>query len=98
MPIARACRAPVNVPETTAIDTGKISAAPMPCTTRATMSQISFGATPQMRGKDAEHGEPDHDDLAAAEDVGQPARGHHQRADREHVAADHPLQVGRRAR
>ena len=36
-PIARACRAPVNVLDTTAIDTGKISAAPTPCTTRATM-------------------------------------------------------------
>ncbi len=47
-PIARDCRAPLNVLDTTAIDTGKISAAPMPCTTRATMSQISFGATPQI--------------------------------------------------
>ena len=36
-PIARACRAPVNVLDTTAIDTGKMSAAPMPWTTRAMM-------------------------------------------------------------
>ncbi len=58
-PIARAWRAPVNVLDTTAIDTGKMSAAPMPCTTRATMSQISFGAAPQIDGHDAEHREAD---------------------------------------
>ena len=45
-PIARPWRAPVNVPETTAIDTGKMRAAPMPCTTRATISHVSFGAAP----------------------------------------------------
>ena len=43
---------------------------------------------------DPEDRKSDHDDELPAEDVGQPARGDHQRADRQHVAADHPLQVG----
>src|SRR5262249_35055815 len=38
---------PVNGAEATAIVTGKISAAPTPCTTRATISQVSLGEAPQ---------------------------------------------------
>src|SRR5215472_16513697 len=43
---------------------------------------------------DAEDGEPDDDDHAAAEDVGEAARRHHERTDRQHVAAHDPLEVG----
>jgi hypothetical protein len=46
-PIARRCRGPVNVPDTTAIATGKMSAAPTPWTTRAVISHVSFGEAPQ---------------------------------------------------
>ena len=47
MPIARLCLAPLNVLDTTAMATGKISAAPTPCTTRAAISQFASGAAPQ---------------------------------------------------
>ena len=45
-PMARDCRAPENVLDTTAMDTGKMSAAPMPCTTRAMIRNHSSGALP----------------------------------------------------
>lgn len=47
-PMARAWRVPLNALDTTAIDTGKMSAAPTPCTTRAMMRNHSSGALPQM--------------------------------------------------
>jgi len=33
----------------------------------------------------------EHDDFSSTKNVGQPASGDHERADREHVAADDPL-------
>ncbi len=46
--MARLWRAPLKVLDTTAIDTGKMSAAPMPWMTRAAISQFSSGAEPQI--------------------------------------------------
>ena len=77
----------------TLTETGKISAAPSPCSARNAMTMPADGAsahstdaTPNTRDAGEQRASP-------AEDVADPAGGHHEGAQREHVDADHPLQV-----
>ena len=95
-PMARAWRAPENVLDTTAIETGKISAAPMPCTTRAMIRNHSSGALPQTIDTMPNTTSPITITQPAPEDVGEPASAVTISAPIKHVAAHHPLQVGGR--
>ena len=94
MLIARPRRSWGRCEVTTAIATGKISAAPNPWTIRAAISQLASCAEPQIADRTPKTASPHKRSLRRPKmSARRPAD--QERAEREHVAADHPLQVGR---
>ena len=72
---------------------GFISAAPRPCTTRAPISTVALPASPQASEARREDDEPDDEDPAPAEQVGELAAREHERAERERVAGRRPTRA-----
>ena len=66
----------------TLTETGKISAAPRPCTARKAITSVADGTDATPNNVTRQQGPP------TAEDVTDAARGNHEGAQREHVNAD----------
>ena len=73
---------------------GFISAAPTPCTTRASDQHVPGVREPAPERGDGEDDDADDEDQAPAVGVGELAADQHQRREAERVAGDDPLQLG----
>jgi len=72
-------------------------APPTPCRARARLRKVGSGASAQSSEASEKDPQPDREDAAAAEAVGERAGGEHEGGERERVGVDHPLQVGEAA-
>ncbi len=73
---------------------GTRSAAPIPCTPRATTSWVMCGASPHQIDATAKSATPDGEDAPPAQTVPQRSAGEDQRGEHEGVGFDDPLRLG----
>ena len=80
----------------TSPDTCGLSSPPArPCSTRPATSTAGFGARPDHRAEPHERGDPDLQHQPPAAVVAEPAADDRHHPERQRVAGDHPLQLGR---
>ena len=72
---------------------GFSSAAPTPCTLRAAISEPALPARPHHSEAAVKIDEPDDEDPAPPEQVGELSAGEEQDAERQRVGVDHPLEL-----
>ena len=75
---------------------GFISAAPTPCTMRAPIRKSGARRQSARERGEREDREPDDEDSPPAEEVGELPAGQHQHGERQRVAVDDPLELGKR--
>ncbi len=92
-PMARPRSPGRNDADTIARLLGTTSAAATPCTQRAAISEPVSGAIAHSERRGRERDQPDEEDPAAPVAVAERATEHEERAEREQVAGEHPLQV-----
>ena len=94
VPIALPRSSPVNVTLISASDSGTASAAPMPCTERATISTMMLGAAAHADRRQREDRDADDEEFAPAEQIAERTADQDQRREKQGVGLDHPLHLG----
>ena len=94
MPMARVrSRGSVKVVVMMVSVAGESTAPPRPCSARAAVSSPEFWARPPSRLAREKSAQPAEEDLALAEEVGEPAAEQQEAGEREHVTVHDPLQA-----